>query len=240
MRERWDRIVKKAFGRKAEIVFPRFFESKKNQVTLLTLDIDGDKRQIVAKYYVWGDGANEWKTLNRCIDAGIRVPGPVFRTGPVSFFEYVPGSTLRMLRENMQESFDMSFLGRWLGGFHRAFSSSDGTVLLKGDVMFPNFIFSEKDRCLYGIDFEEARSGDPQEELSEVLTSILSDGSGGGSLFLSAYLGEFPAEIHWPGLDDAIVGSLKRRMRYMPHMAEHYRNIASVVEEAGSERLFLS
>lgn len=240
MRAQWDRTVKKAFGEGAEIVFPRFFESKKNQVTLLELDIDGVPRQVIAKYYVWGDGAVEWDVLKKCLRRGIRAPAPVFRKGHVSFMGYIPGSTVRMLRQGLS-AFDVALIGRWLGGFHRAFYKSDGTCLLKGDVMLPNFIFNSEDNLLYGIDFEESRRGNPREELAEILAVMMGDfsvkpedGRKDAVVLCRAYLEEFPMQIEWDRFSGLLIESLNKRKRYMPHLADRYEESIELVKSRGA------
>jgi hypothetical protein len=221
--EQWDRTVREAFGDGARIIFPRFFESKKNQVTLLSLDVDGSPLQVVAKYYVWGDADAEWDALNGCSGRQIPSPRPISRAGNVTFMEYIPGRSVKYVLENTPQDFSFAPLGRWLGRFHRAFAREDGTTLQKVDLMPPNFIVSERDGEIYGIDFEECRRGAPLPDLAEMAATGLLAGNPSRELarerngdFFRAYLQENPVEIDEAGLQELLVDVLKKRAIYMP------------------------
>ena len=118
---RWNKIVRKVFGSEARIIFARFFESKKNQVTLLRLDFNGEVREVVAKYFVWGDCRLEWDVLNRAARAGLPVPEPLGIDEPVIFTGVVPGCSGKVICSRDPAALDFSAMGRWVGLFHRAF-----------------------------------------------------------------------------------------------------------------------
>ncbi|MCD4783824.1 MAG: hypothetical protein K8T10_08375 [Candidatus Eremiobacteraeota bacterium] len=77
MEKFWKKIIEFVFGEGTEIVFPRFFISKKNQVTLFHLRRQDRDFSVIAKFYVWGNGMREWRILQKAYKAGLNVPAPM-------------------------------------------------------------------------------------------------------------------------------------------------------------------
>jgi len=73
----WKKIIEYAFGENTEIVFPRFFVSKKNQVTLFHLRKQDGDFNVIAKYYVWGNGMKEMQILQKAYKSELNVPEPL-------------------------------------------------------------------------------------------------------------------------------------------------------------------
>lgn len=235
MSERWDRTVKKAFGEDAAIIFPRFFESKKNQVTLLEISSGGELFFVVSKFFVWGRSEIEWDILNRAHDAGLSVPRPIKRVDNVIFMEYVKGKSARSILRKTGD-LDAYKIGEWMGKFHRAFIVDAGNTLLKGDVMLPNFIFTDRGG-LYGIDFEEVKTGRPVGELGDLLSSFLSVCKPGFDVglqrcrdFIRGYVKENPVDIDDAGLIRCAVEHLERRKLYVPSLAEHLEGVIGLIK----------
>jgi len=120
--------------------------------------------------------------------------------GAALLIEYVPGENLcDVLNQDISLGREtpgmyMRALAQWYSGFHGRFSASRGTTLLRGDSILRNFIVSEKkpgpgarfgpgrdtystagpDTCfVVGVDFEQAREGDPAADIGEICCSIL-------------------------------------------------------------------
>jgi len=223
MSEFWNELIGKVFGREAEIIFPRFFDSKKNQVTHLSLKIGKLQKDVIAKYFVWGNIDTEWKILNMAHDAGLSVPRPLHRQERVLFIEYVPGSSARLLLERRPDEMEIGDVGRWLGKFHRTFKKPDGTTLLKGDVAFPNFIMADKTSKIYGVDFEESVFGKPVDEAAKMVawtivtgTPEIGTGLERSKKLLKAYMGENRLDINFDSFKNRIIEYLKEMVKYMP------------------------
>ncbi len=169
--ERWKQLVAEEFGSATSIEHVRFFPSKKNQVSLLTLGTTNGPRYVIAKYFVWGECDHEWNVLEQAWAAGLDVPQPIARRENICLLEHVRGSNLRTVAERTPERINGRAIGQWLARFHNRFQRNDVT-LLKGDCMPPNFILRDDD-TVCGIDFEEAREGDPLDEVIEAATTLL-------------------------------------------------------------------
>ncbi len=237
---RWNKIVRRVFGIGARIESARFFESKKNQVTLLHLDLDGVSCPAVAKYFVWGDCRREWDVINRAYVRGVPVPRPLGRCGQVIFTGMAPGENGRILCNRNPQGLDFSAMGRWLGLFHRAFYRGDGMTMIKGDLMLPNFIFSPESHLPVGVDFEESRMGDVREDLSHMVATALYVGSPSAGVvdarlsgLMKGYLSEFPLALNLDELWEPVAQRLLERVEYMPHIKKVLLQLRRRVIEVG-------
>jgi tRNA A-37 threonylcarbamoyl transferase component Bud32 len=239
MSERWKKIIHEAFGEDTSLVFPRFFDSKKNQVTLLQMQ-QGDKiLNIVGKYFVWGDIDREWETLIRAYSIGLCVPRPIKRIENISFMEFIPGKTLKVIAEKEPEKLNPEAIGSWLGKFHGTFKKNNGETLLKGDNMLPNFIIHQETGVLFGVDFEESRYGDPTEEISDIYATLLITDipQQGLSLinaknFLDAYFRENQVGIDNKTFKDMIIKHIDKRKKYMPYRYDEFEDYIKLVKES--------
>ncbi len=133
-----------------------FFESKKNQVSLLKLsDQHGARIQVLAKYFCWGDSRREERLLAGCGQGGLAVPSLLGRYRRVLFMEYLPGKNLRQLLAggNCPHRLELlTSLGGWLASFHNLHLKHTQITTIKGDMRLQNFIFSRG--RVFGVDFE--------------------------------------------------------------------------------------
>ncbi len=235
MSQRWAAIVKNVFGEDTHIVFPRFFNSKKNQVTLLEMDKGGVPFRAVAKYCVWGDSHWEWEILNMMYRAGIKVPRPISKYENIIFTEYIAGDNFHSLI-NMNQSVDVKSLGRWFALLHKSFQRKDGKTLIKGDGMLPNFIIHEDTGEIYGVDFEESLWAEPERDLADVTaTLILATQEKEGKMdmafsFLEGYRGEHPIPLQNEYLKEEILANLKKRIRFSPHRRDEIEKWISKIK----------
>lgn len=232
MSARWNEIVEEIFGRGFEIEFPRFFHSKKNQVTLLNLKRGDEKLPVVAKFFVWGEPGREWKILNDLQAAQIAAPRPLKFYKNIIFMEFIPGKDLRMIVNREPSRLDPRLPARWLAKLHREFKRANGFTLLKGDTMLPNFVVHEKTGKLYGIDFEESEFGNPMKDLGNLLVSMLLLPGSDANLnypqaakFLQAYLKVNPVSIDPVELKKSITGDMHLRCSFSPHKKGEFQEL---------------
>lgn len=236
MAESWIELVEKEFGPGTKIIFPRYFYSKKNQVTLLDMKKGGVRFQALAKYFVWGDPTQEWEVLQQAHRAGLNTPKPININGNVIFMEFIPGRSLKSIADS-GENIPAEMLGQWYGKFHRAFKKEDSTIL-KGDGMLPNFIIHKDTKELYGVDFEESSRGREITEIADFTTTLLSYGdsfskdnlSRAGN-FIKAYLKVNPVLLPPQEIKDLIRQNLARRISFMPELEKEILSQMDFVQE---------
>ena len=150
-------------------------ESKKNTVAYVTLKnkprvlkwfVPGFKRQMKIEYNILKKGANK-----------INIP-TIFEmdeNNNVLVTNYIIGENLCDVINDKQTSNKekqrlMFLLAEWFNDFHNHFKEID-KFQIRGDSSLRNFILTDR---IWGVDFEESRTGRPVEDLSEMCASILS------------------------------------------------------------------
>jgi tRNA A-37 threonylcarbamoyl transferase component Bud32 len=238
MSEKWKKIIHEVFGNETKLVFPRYFDSKKNQVTLLQMQLKDEAINVVAKYFVWGDIDKEWDTLRRAYSLGLNVPCPLHRHENISFMNFIPGKTLKVIAEKEPEKINPKIIGNWLGKFHRAFMKNNGETLLKGDNMLPNFIVHLDKEMLFGVDFEESHYGNPIDEISDIYATLLITSISGQKLnieaaeeFFDAYTLENHVNIDKQKFQELIISHIDKRKKYMPYRYDEFEHYISQVKQ---------
>ena len=101
--------------------------------------------------------------------------------------------------------------------------------------MLPNFIFSDGFDLPFGIDFEEARPGEPQEDLSHLLATALTVGKPSAKLaktrvtgLLTGYREKSSFVVSPEQLILPVARHLETRVGYMPHMEELFTSAGIV------------
>ena len=237
----WNKVITEIFGERTKLVFPRFFMSKKNQVTLLIMEKDGKELNIISKFFVWGNAETEWNILTKAYQAGLDVPKPIRIYNNIIFMEYIPGTTLMMLHDKHEEKLPVELLAEWLAKFHKTFSNGDKT-LLKGDGMFPNFIFQKESHRLFGVDFEESVEGREIVDVADMMTSLLMSGDSFSAesrketgKFLYIYLKNHPVEFDREELLHLLLGDMEKRILYVPQMKKKIEGYMEIVKSTGTE-----
>ena len=87
---------------------------------------------------------------------------------------YIIGENLCDIINNEDTSINekqrlMILLAEWFFNFHNHFKSNNNYII-RGDSILRNFIFTDK---IWGVDFEESRKGNIEEDISDICTSIL-------------------------------------------------------------------
>jgi len=142
-------------------------DSKKNKV--YKVEIQGNYL-IVKKFdpKFRDNLKTELTLLKECRNKGLRVPELIDIKDDTLILEYISGTNCKKIfdsRENVDKI--LSGIAEWLARFHTSF----GFDKRKGDCILANFIlFDDK---IYGIDFEEAQTGDFLRDLGDMCTSVL-------------------------------------------------------------------
>ncbi len=87
---------------------------------------------------------------------------------------YIPGENLCDMMNDPSITFEekqrlVKLLAQWFVCFHSYFKNHHGCVI-RGDSNLRNFLFNDK---IWGVDFEESRSGKPEEDISQLCVSLL-------------------------------------------------------------------
>jgi tRNA A-37 threonylcarbamoyl transferase component Bud32 len=152
------------------------FKSKKNTVGYVLLN--GQPR--VLKWYVPGLKQNmetEYDVLKKGFSA-LSMPSPLEKDteNNVLVMSYIQGINVCDYLNDPQVVFEekkkaVTFLADWLVAFHTFFKNEEN-FRIRGDPSLRNFIINRNQ--VWGIDFEESRTGAPVEDLAGIFVSILS------------------------------------------------------------------
>ncbi|MCR5662236.1 MAG: hypothetical protein K6G50_08920 [bacterium] len=280
----WADKIRSVFGHGACIKNVIFLESRKNQVTRLTIErtsYDGTESfDVIAKYYVWGDSRYEFELLRRVHEQGIAVPNPLYCDNHVVIMEPVPG-------QKLHHPLDLAFcapLGKWLRDFHERMKQGDEYIIHR-DCSLGNFLavadaklasaaspkddslagaakncrnadeFSAADPAhtnaaniasapalpasgdaiiIFGLDLEEARPGNPLEDVAQLAACALmgSDGSSehAAEVLLGYGLDTEDAKLMrsvWQMISD----DLRQRAQFRSEMLGKFKHCISVCEK---------
>jgi hypothetical protein len=222
------------------------FKSKKNKVFLVeekshlyVLKVYNQKNAIRAK--------KEFDILHTAHSQGIKVPKPLFCwDGSAILLEYIPGESLCDVLNNSPSLDYAHLLASWYASFHCSAGGGKENLFytVKGDSILRNFIYvkgaSTRD-CLYGVDFEEAGTGEPAVDIGEICASILNTDP-----MFSAYkislcketISAYTCLTKYcpPKPFSYYIGqALRNSARWRPHQREFLLRGASVLEEHGLE-----
>ena len=167
-------ILKKTIQKYKNIMIQKKFFSKKNSVAYVILD---DKPRII-KWFAPGfkiQMQNEYKILKQA-SPSLNMPKIYGKDekNNIIIMSYIPGKNLCDLINDDNTSFDnknklLFELANWLKSFHQHYKSED-EYIIRGDSILRNFIFTDK---IWGVDFEESRFGEIDEDIATICSSIL-------------------------------------------------------------------
>ena len=156
-------------------ILQKKLKSKKNTVAYVTID----KKPRILKWYVPGlkkNMENEYKVLNKA-KSDIDIPRIYEKDEKNNclIMNYIMGENLCDLINDKDTSFEekqrlIILLSEWYHKFHNYFKN-DEKFLIHGDPTLRNFIFTDR---IWGVDFEEVRTGKPVEDIAGICASILS------------------------------------------------------------------
>ncbi|MBN2599886.1 MAG: hypothetical protein JXA75_05035 [Candidatus Thermoplasmatota archaeon] len=158
------------------VLVQKRFASKKNTVAYVLLD--GQPR--VLKWFVPGLKQNmetEYAVLKKGCSA-LQIPSPLQRDTEhhVLVMSYLQGHNACDVLNDPHTVYEkkeqlIGLLADWFVRFHTFFKTEHG-FRIRGDATLRNFIY-HKER-IWGVDFEESRSGTPSEDLGTLCGSVLS------------------------------------------------------------------
>lgn len=173
----------------------------------------------------------EVETLRMARRSGIAVPGVVDVADRALLMDLVPGRTVNEYLETPEMGDKVLAVAGWLAAFHAAFRAGD-TVCVRSDAILRNFIVADR---VYGIDFELAHRGSPEEDVGETLAYLLDTDpmfSGEkfalGKRFISRY--EKESGIPLKNIDSFIGRSLREAARFRPRQSPLLMDWAGEIE----------
>lgn len=158
--------LKKALNQRLVVNRSTLLPSGVNRVWVVETDV----RPVVVKRFFSGKAGVEFETLLRARSKGVSVPLPFWKEGEYLVEEYIEGEGCDRLINQMFRSDIAETIGKWLADFHAKLSDERGHTIL-GDASLSNFISSEG--RVFCVDLEDARLGEPVEDLGDMSACIL-------------------------------------------------------------------
>ncbi len=175
-----------------EITTIKFLKSRKNLIFSISLKNPQTlPKEIIIKKFSGESFNTEYKNLISNFQKGILVPKIFASKKPYILMEKIDGLNLcDLLNDDLDNSTENSIfivkkeifekLAEWLYNYHEKNITSDkeSQILVrnKGDLRLKNFIYYEKN--IYGIDFENVHEGIPENDIAEVIASIITTSPG--------------------------------------------------------------
>lgn len=161
------------------------FFSKKNDVYLIgAKHNDGSNNNYICKLYKNNNNSieTEAEILKLLKINNVSVPDLIYIGDKSLVLEYIPGPTLldKIYIDEMERGTKslecltcgiISCLSVWLKDFYSTVKNEFGTQFILGDPNLRNFIFSGNK--LYGVDFEDVRQGDIEEDIGKLCAFTL-------------------------------------------------------------------
>jgi tRNA A-37 threonylcarbamoyl transferase component Bud32 len=216
------------------------FDSKKNTVAYVMFN--GQPR--VLKWFVPGlkqNMDNEYNVLKKGV-SDLAMPSPFEKDSEnhVLVMSYILGQNVCDVLNDSQRPIEekekiMHHLADWFVRFHSHFKTEQG-FQIRGDAIVRNFI--ENKGHIYGVDFEESRSGKPSEDLATLCGSLLStDPMFTDEKFdlCQIFLESYRASAKWSidSMSEEISYALLERIQWRPSEEELLRKYATKIRTKG-------
>lgn len=156
------------------VVIQKRFQSKKNTVCYVLLN----NKPCVVKWYAPGFKKN-MQTESKILKKGhnqLCIPTLIENDEKhnVLILGYIPGDNLCDVLHDQSTLLDekkrlLALVAQWYAAFHKLFKT-DTSYYIHGDSILRNFVYGDR---LYGVDFEESRIGERQEDIAGIATSLL-------------------------------------------------------------------
>jgi len=175
-----------------EITTIKFLKSRKNLIFSISLKNPQTlPKEIIIKKFSTESFNTEYKNLISNFQKGILVPKIFAFKKPYILMEKIDGLNLcDLLNDDLDNSTENSIylvkkeifekLAEWLYNYHEIniTSEKESQILVrnKGDLRLKNFLYYEKK--IYGIDFENVYEGIPENDIAEVIVSIITTSPG--------------------------------------------------------------
>ncbi len=215
------------------------FESKKNTVGYVILNdkprvlkwyVPGLKTNMEIEYTILKKGSSELKMptlFNKDTDNNVIV------------MSYIIGKNLCDILNDEDIPFNeknriVCMLAEWFVKFHKHYQI-EGSFRIRGDSMLRNFILSEH---VWGVDFEESRTGKPVEDIAGMCSSILST----DPMFTDEkfqlcknFIESYKKSAKWAldNINDEIAYALLEKIQWRPEEEETLRKYNMRIRERG-------
>lgn len=215
------------------------FESKKNTVAYVTLNgkprilkwfVPGFKRQMETEYVVLKNSSSE-----------LHMPFPyrIDKDNNVLIMSYIIGENLCDVVNDEKTTTNekqrlMVLLAEWFARFHTYFREVE-SFRIRGDSILRNFILTDR---IWGVDFEESRTGKPVEDIAGMCSSILST----DPMFTSekfrlceTFIESYVKSVKWGlgNVNDEIAYALLEKIQWRPDDEKTLRKYARRIRERG-------
>jgi len=224
-------------------VIQQQFKSKKNTVAYVTLN----NKPRVLKWFVPGK-KNQMNNEISVIKKGssklnIPIIHEIDEKNNVLIMNYIIGENLCDIINDKKTSFNekqrlIVLLAKWFLDFHNHFKQNE-KFLIHGDPSLRNFIFTDR---IWGVDFEESRSGKPVEDVAGICASILSTEPMFNSekftlckKFIENYLTKAPGRIN--DFDSEISYALLEKIQWRPKDEEIIRKYSKLIRKKGLNKI---
>ncbi|MEA2055942.1 MAG: hypothetical protein U9O49_03830 [Candidatus Thermoplasmatota archaeon] len=215
------------------------FNSKKNTVSYVTIC----EKPRVLKWFVPGlknNMKNEYNVLNEA-SGKLNIPSVYELDGKnnVLVLSYILGENLCDLINNENTTFAekqrlVVLLADWFLKFHSFFKTGDG-FRIRGDPILRNFVFNDR---IWGVDFEESRTGSPVEDIAGMCASILTTDPMFTKekfqlckKFIDAYVKKAPGRIL--NINSEIAYALLEKIQWRPDDEEILRKYSKEIRKNG-------
>jgi tRNA A-37 threonylcarbamoyl transferase component Bud32 len=220
-------------------IIQKKLKSKKNAVAYITIKdkprvikwfVPGLKRQMKIEYNILQEGSSK-----------LGIP-PVYKMDEknnVIIMGYIIGENLcDVINDEKTTKAEkerlMILLAEWFSDFHKYFKKSN-EFRIRGDSTLRNFILSDR---IWGVDFEESRTGEPIEDIATMCSSILST----DPMFTSEkfqlcqkFIESYSKSVSWnlTNINNEIAYALLERIQWRPEQEENLRKFSTKIRESG-------
>ena len=162
-----EKLLKTVYGDSVQVEYLEQMKSKKNVVLLLNIHTTPPSHlaPLIAKLFISDTFEIEKQILESCHQNGLSVPEVISAEDGVILMYFLQGEPLVDRINRTFESNLIDELAIWYHKFHESLNS------IKGDPRLRNFLLC--DDTLYGLDFEEAKTGHWILDIAGVSASLL-------------------------------------------------------------------
>ena len=190
-----------------EFIIHAKFDSKKNQVYLVTDTLGADSNKVVLKIYNEEFKKNaklELNTINKLNKLNISTPKIIKHSNDWVILEFIPGRSILQIIDSEKREIEpkelIRYLAEWFANLHAKTLEyvPEPQVLLKGDCVLKNFIYVHDSKQLFGVDFEESTMGKPLIDVGAVCSAILTIKpmfSGSNFKLCRVFIGSYMSQI---------------------------------------------
>jgi tRNA A-37 threonylcarbamoyl transferase component Bud32 len=218
------------------------FKSKKNTVAYVTLN----NKPRVLKWFVPGKINQMNAEVNVIKKGSSKLNIPIIHEkdekNNVLIMNYIVGENLCDIINESETSYNekerlIILLAQWFFEFHNHFKQNE-KFLIHGDPSLRNFIFTDR---IWGVDFEESRTGKPVEDIAGMCASILTTEPMFNdekytlcNKFIDSYLTLAPGRM--TDISSEISYSILEKIQWRPDDEELFRKYSKLISKKGLKK----